>query len=401
MVEKRSSHFNMGEVKSGIIEFILKHKGRIGEPVIRRSLQEKYGGIDQSTVNRHLNDLKKLGCLDWTPPSKKTTRSNRWNIATLKQLEKIRHHFPDIQLNRYEKSLDIVIRYHLYFINQVRDIVFRIQLLLSTSFFDLCIKNDSETLYSKASEIYKFGKGFDDYQLIQNYINDLYTKLRKRIFKNSNFLLSAWNNQPNSLKTGTYPDPSEYISNIEISIETFEHMLDIRNFSTEKNKEKVPVQELVGQISKGIAAEIFRDSLRKIFENSPINARRLYFNVINDVFKKITEEDPQELYQKMVKINDYQLEILDKTPSIIFEHCFEDDILDNTVSEEEKEFIKRKKSLLQKDSEPIMRYDEWYIRSKINASASNSKDTMSEVTDHDNLYDEYLKKYMIPCLEAP
>ena len=83
----------------------------------RSRSQEKYDGIDQSTVNRHLNDLKKLGCLDWTPPSKKTTRSNRWNIATLKQLENIRQNFPDIKLNRYEKSLDIVSRYHLRYIS--------------------------------------------------------------------------------------------------------------------------------------------------------------------------------------------------------------------------------------------------------------------------------------------
>jgi hypothetical protein len=71
MVEKRRYHFNVGEVKSGIIELILGHKGQIGEPFIRRSLQEKYDGIDQGAVNRHLHDLQKLGCLDWIPPSKK------------------------------------------------------------------------------------------------------------------------------------------------------------------------------------------------------------------------------------------------------------------------------------------------------------------------------------------
>jgi len=46
MVEKRRYHFNVGEVKSEIIELILIHKGLIKEPFIRRSLHEKYDGID-------------------------------------------------------------------------------------------------------------------------------------------------------------------------------------------------------------------------------------------------------------------------------------------------------------------------------------------------------------------
>src|SRR5208283_4539579 len=117
---------NVGEVKSGIIELIFGHKRQIGEPFIRRSLQEKYDGIDQGTVNRHLHDLQKLGCLELIPTSKKTTRSNRWNITTLKQLENIRQHFPDIQLNRYEKSLDIVSRYHLRYISPARNMIFRV-----------------------------------------------------------------------------------------------------------------------------------------------------------------------------------------------------------------------------------------------------------------------------------
>jgi hypothetical protein len=77
MVENRRYHFKVGEVKSGIIELILRHKGLIKEPFIRESLHEKYDGIDQGTVNRHLHDLQKLGCLDLIPPSKNTTHKNR------------------------------------------------------------------------------------------------------------------------------------------------------------------------------------------------------------------------------------------------------------------------------------------------------------------------------------
>jgi hypothetical protein len=53
---------------------------------------------------------------------------------------------------------------------------------------------------------------------------------------------------------------------------------------------------------------------------------------------------------------------------------------------------------VQKDKEGIISYDKWYIKSKLDASGDG--DTMSECTAYDNLYDEYLRKYMIPCLEA-
>jgi hypothetical protein len=401
MVEKRYSHFNMGEVKSGIIEFILEHKGRIGEPFIRRSLQEKYDGIDQSTVNRHLNDLKKLGCLDWTPPSKKTTRSNRWNIVTLKQLEKIRYHFPHLKLNRYEKSLDIVIRYHLRYISPAIYMIFRVQLLLSTSFFDLCIKNDSETLYAKASEIYRFGKGFEADMLVQGYINDIYSKLTNTIFKNTNFLLSVWNKRiPHWLKIKIQSDPSEYLQTFSLSKELFQDILNEIGHQYEEVPEELIGRKLMKLLSLRISHEAFRTSFQEIADEKelPRIALELDFDIADDVFNKIVEDDPQELYHKMVEINNHQRKIQDNNPFIIFDHCFEDDILNDNVPQEEKDFMKRKKSSVQKDKEGIISYDEWYIRSKLDTSAD--RDKINEPTAYDDLYDEYLKKYMIPCLEA-
>ena len=45
----------------------------------------------------------------------------------------------------------------------------------------------------------------------------------------------------------------------------------------------------------------------------------------------------------MVEINNHQLKIQYNSPFIFFDHCFEDDILNDTVSDEENEFMKRKK----------------------------------------------------------
>ena len=209
--------------------------------------------------------MQKLGCLDLIPPSKNITRKNRWNIATLKQFEKIRHYFPNIELNRYEKSLNIVSRYHLHFINPVRDIIFRVQLLLSISLFDLCIKNDTETFYTKASEIYRFGKGFEGDLLIQIYIDDIYAKLTNTIFKNTNFLLSVWNKHiHNSLKTNIQSDPSEYLQTFSLSEKRFQKILKDIKPQAEDVKEEVTGRKLVQLLSLKISHETFRTSFQEI-----------------------------------------------------------------------------------------------------------------------------------------
>jgi hypothetical protein len=400
MVGKRRYHYNMGEVKSEIIEVILRHKGLIKEPFIRKSLQEKCDEIDQSTVNRHLHDLQKLGCLDLISPSKETTRKNRWNIATLKQLEKIRHHFPNVELNRYEKSLDIVSRYHLDYISLARNVIFRVQLLLSTSFFNLCITNYTKTLCDKASEIYKFREGFEDYLLIQSYIDYIYAKLTNTIFKNTPFLLSVWNRHiHNSLKTNIQSDPSQYLQTLSLSKEQFKKILSDIKPQAEDVKEEVIGRKLVKLLSLRISHEIFRTSFQEIADEKNLKrmALKLASDITDDIFNRVVEEDPQGLYHKMVEINNHQRKIQHNSP-ILFDHCFEDDILNDTVSDEEKEFIKRKKGSVQKDTEGIISYDEWYIRSKLDSSGDG--DQMSKCKAYNDLYVDYLKKYVIPCLEA-
>jgi len=276
-----------------------------------------------------------------------------------------------------------------------------VQLLLSTSFFDLCIKNDTETFYAKASEIYLFGKGFEDNLRIQGHIDDIYAKLTNTIFQNTNFLLSAWNkHMSNSLKINLYSDPSEYLPTFSLSEKRFQKILKDIFHKSEEVSEEILGRKLMKLLSLRISHEIFRTSFQEIADEKelPRKALELDFDIADDVFNKIVEEDPQELYHKMVKINNHELKIQDNSPFIIFDHCFEDDILNNTVSDEEKEFIKRKKNSVQKDQEGIRSYDEWYIRSKLDASGN--EDTMDECTAYDDLYDEYLKKYLIPCIEA-
>jgi hypothetical protein len=165
-------------------------------------------------------------------------------------------------------------------------------------------------------------------------------------------------------------------------------------------KEEVIGRKLVQLMSLRLSYEVFRTSFQEIADKKNLQriALKLSFDIKDDIFNKLVEDDPQGLYHKMMEINNHKLKIQYNSPFIIFDHCFEDDILNDTASPEEKKFIKRQKRSVQKDNEGIINYDEWYIRSKLDTSSDGDK--MSESTAYDDLYDEYLKKYMIPCLEA-
>ena len=111
-------------------------------------------------------------------------------------------------------------------------------------------------------------------------------------------------------------------------------------FQSEEVFEKMIGRKLVKLLSLRISHEIFRTSFQEIADEKelPRKALELDFYIADDIFNKIVEGDPQGLYHKIVKINNHQREISYISPLIIFEHCFEDDILNNT-------FLTKKKNL--------------------------------------------------------
>ena len=130
----------------------------------------------------------------------------------------------------------------------------------------------------------------------------------------------------------------------------------------------------------------------------------IYINnyIYYEIFNKIVEENPQELYNKIVKINNHQREFAYMLPFIFFEYCFEVDILDETISPEEKEFMERIKNPVHKDEEYIISHGKWYMKKIISRfDYSGDENTVNRHKTYDESYDEYLKKYMIPCLELP
>lgn len=172
MVEARKYHFNVGEVKSKILEFLLDNDGPTTELDLREYLQVAYNGIDQATVNRHLHDLHKLSCVELIPPSKTTTRKNRWIIAKPKNVKKIIDEYPNLieKVQNSEPALEIVLgalmkavskstkgeKYEEIepvktFIESIRAYL-KPKLKLSTTFLKLCL-TDEYALFRNLNEL--------------------------------------------------------------------------------------------------------------------------------------------------------------------------------------------------------------------------------------------------------
>lgn len=172
MVKKEKYHFEPNQVKYDILDLILKNANPISEPKIREELKNKYGGINQSNVNRPLHWLHEKGCVEL-----EKSRSNKWSIKTLKNLENIFKEFPELveTLQKKELALEIVLDALInalthsikpeymgiaeikQYIAPIRDDL-REKLELSASFFKLCI-TDEYALYRNLSDLLEISDG--------------------------------------------------------------------------------------------------------------------------------------------------------------------------------------------------------------------------------------------------
>jgi hypothetical protein len=177
MTEREKYHYNVGQVKASIIEILLNEKGHVEESLIRKRLNEKYGVISQPTISKHLHDLKEMNSIELLPPIKKGL-GNRWNVIGLKNLQSIRLNFPLTELNKFEKSVTIILWEFGYNLSTIEGLKFYTRLFLSRSFFDMCMANDSETLRLRTWEFYKYNRGFPFHPLIEKH-RGYYEKIEK------------------------------------------------------------------------------------------------------------------------------------------------------------------------------------------------------------------------------
>mgnify|MGYP006874522834 FL=1 len=152
--KRKGEHLKHREVKSSIIECILERNEEVPEPDIRNYLMKKHNVEDQSTINKHLHDLQKLDCIELIPPVKNGLR-NKWNITTIKNLRNIRHGFPELRLNNYEKAINIILRELEYFDNSPDWLIYHVKLYLSASFFNTCLETGKRPLETAVVKLYR------------------------------------------------------------------------------------------------------------------------------------------------------------------------------------------------------------------------------------------------------
>ena len=165
MTKKAGERLKIGEVKAAIISHMLRNNGSISEPEMRKYLLETLEIKNQGTVNDHLHKLEDLNCIELVTSDRKS-RSNFWNITKINHLKNIRHEFPDIRINSYEKSIMIIFNERGYSLNKIENLDFYIKLLLSISLFDAFLDSDINELIYKSEQIYLRGDGNKE---IQNY----------------------------------------------------------------------------------------------------------------------------------------------------------------------------------------------------------------------------------------
>jgi hypothetical protein len=393
MAKTKGSHLKHKEVTSSILEFILKNNGPVSEPVIRDHLKKKHEVMDQSTINKHMHNLQDLICIELIPP--KIGLRNYWNITTLKNLKNIRFYFEDIKLNTCGKSLDILLTERLLterpLKNSMRAKKYFVQLFLSASFFDMCIKTDVETLYARASELYKLGELFKEEQYIKNLIaveqsskeliHEVYIKCIRRISKIHNIKQIVDSGYPKDpLTLDLFQNFSEYFSSVGISKETFERMLKEIPSSMEDKSHEEQTNRIIKELSIKISNEIIPKMMKQIHKKSPEmpneELNKMPQNILNktseEIFKKIMEGLPEILSDKIIRIKYYHEINTGVTSDLIFNHCFQRDVMDGASSPEEREFVHKINELI---------------------SIHKEKDPTTGLKELDKLYSDYFEKF--------
>lgn len=155
MIRKQGDRLKQSETKSNVIQYILEKQGPVSEPNIRKYLQENYQIKDQGSINRHLHELKKVECIELIHPLKTGLR-NEWDITKIEHLKNIKEKFIGIQLNKYEKAINIVLQKNGYCVTDLGGFFAYIWLLLSDSFFNACLDTSISMLTTRSFTIYEF-----------------------------------------------------------------------------------------------------------------------------------------------------------------------------------------------------------------------------------------------------
>jgi hypothetical protein len=188
MTKKAGERLKIGEVKTAIISYILENNDSVREPDIRNYLLEKFGIKNQGTINDHLHELSGMDCISSVTPNRKS-RSNFWDIKTLRNLKNIRREFPNVHINSKEKSIIILFEERGYSLDRIGDLFLYVELISSVSLFDALLDNNITELQLLTEKIYSRTTGYTKSKDLDECIekfNEMYFKATPNFQQNSN-----------------------------------------------------------------------------------------------------------------------------------------------------------------------------------------------------------------------
>lgn len=375
----KGEHLERCKVKTAIIKFILGTNEAVPEPDIREFLRSTYSIIDQGNIKKHLKDLQTApySCIEKIPP-KQRGFANKWDVKKAENLKNIMHNFPEIRLNMYKKSLDIILKERNFKSSSPNANKFFVQLYLSASLFNMYIENNNETLYAIGYELYQ-DKHFDEHQTIKKQINEVYTEFIKRVSKDPNIWLVVCNEFiEDSLKSEVYENSLKHLQKVEISAETFQKIvedipLERMPFVWEEVEWGAEVWlRIILEMSIRISYEIFQKMLKEMPVQFTKASEEVLKRMSEEILNRVVEGNVEEICLEILKIkyNLYKMRFI-SIPDVTFEHCYHRDIADGIASPEEKEFMR-------------------IVRS--NQAQFNEEDPISALKAYNDFYIKYYKK---------
>ncbi len=331
----------IGEAKSEIISYILSKNDAVSVTDIITHLREKYGIKNKKNIRNHLNELKNNNCIEKIDPMRDGFE-NKWNITKIDNLKNIMSLFPEIQLNKYEKSVNIALKdFDFIAVPMIAKKAF-VQLSLSVSFFNKCLDTDIETLCARASKIPPSDEYFSSERQIEGNIErltgEVYSECMRRIQKVPSFWPIADEYIEDSVNFDVYQNTPQSFQNNAISEEKFKRMLEGIKLLLGEKDSYGKTQRIIKELSMKMSYEILSERLEELSEKSLQNQEVLN-KMSDEIFEKIMEKHLVNLPDKILEIIINQIQktsiIFDK----IFDHFYQRDVIDGGDNPEEQKFV--------------------------------------------------------------
>lgn len=375
---RAKGNLSNSEPKNHIIKFILKNNEPVEESKIREELKKKNKKTNQGNVNRYLHELRKeSACIELETIKKGQRKYNLWNVTKIEQLKNILHNFPEMQLNEYEKSVNIVLKKFDFAIGSMRAKKAFVQLSLSVSFFNKFMDTDIETLYTRALKFDQLDECFslekDIERSIEIHTHEAYPECIKRIQKIPGIWPIADDEYiENSVNLDIHQNSPHSFQNNIISEEEFKRILKEITFSLEEKDRHEQTKRIIKELSKKLSHEISSKRLKNL-SKEPMQSQEAFNKMSDEILKRLLEESPEDLPDKIYIIISNQHRntglIFDK----IFYHFYQRDIIDGSDSDEEHKFVSEMNVLTSLNL--TMKLYPW-----------------KKVEELDNLYNDYYEK---------